>query len=77
MTLGLAQQHQRLAQALAQTGITEKSAPAEYQAQAQVTQQALSAPIGFSVMLVPDLMVIVVTQGSSKGTSAAQQQAFV
>ena len=36
MTMGLAKQHERLAQALAQTGINEKQHPSEYRAQAQV-----------------------------------------
>lgn len=36
ITLGLARQHERLAEALAQTGISEKSQPSEYRAQAQV-----------------------------------------
>lgn len=36
MAMGLAKQHERLAQALAQTGINEKQHPSEYRAQAQV-----------------------------------------
>jgi len=36
MTLGLAKQHERLAKALAETGINEKQQPLEYRAQAQV-----------------------------------------
>ena len=36
MTMGLAKQHERLALALAQTGINEKQHPSEYRAQAQV-----------------------------------------
>lgn len=36
MTLGLAKQNERLAKALAETGINEKQQPLEYRAQAQV-----------------------------------------
>ena len=36
MTLGLAKQHERLAKALAETGINEKQQPLEYRAQAHV-----------------------------------------
>ncbi len=37
MTLGLAKQHERLAKALAETGVNEKQQALEYRAQAQVS----------------------------------------
>lgn len=44
ITLGLARQHERLAEALAQTGINEKSQPSEYRAQAQVAPVLCNRP---------------------------------
>lgn len=44
ITLGLARQHERLAEALAQTGINEKSQPSEYRAQAQVNPVFCNRP---------------------------------
>ena len=44
VTLGLAKQYERLAQALAQTGINEQDQPSEYRAQAQARLLATPGP---------------------------------
>lgn len=44
ITLGLAKQHARLAQALSQAGIDEKNQPSEYRAKAQVASPCLPQP---------------------------------
>ena len=51
IAMGLTRQHERLAQALAQTGIDEKNQPSEYRGQAQVAHVSHNI-----VIVMPQLM---------------------
>ncbi|KAA6422731.1 MAG: hypothetical protein FRX49_07266 [Trebouxia sp. A1-2] len=88
MTLGLAKQHERLAKALAETGINEKQQPLEYRAQAQAmlaAGQAARASLCLKVLLEgsldqqkPDILVLLflVKSGFTTGTVASLQGAL-
>ncbi|DBB12255.1 hypothetical protein WJX82_010413 [Trebouxia sp. C0006] len=88
MTLGLAKQNERLAKALAETGINEKQQPLEYRAQAQAmlaAGQAARASLCLKVLLEgsldqqkPDILVLLflVKSGFTTGTVASLQVAL-